>query len=411
MKKNKVIGFLVSLAAGIVFFVIVFRRVKFASIANLLNVINGKTIIAVVLFYLASFACSVWCWYLINKKLGIKMSLSRHIVGMMIGNAFTYLTPAISGMGETTKVIASAEEHNESKSQVTAGVLVQEVAYLIILVALVLLGAIYTLIKFIHSESIWVVVLFMAILAVILLAGFFLYSVILYASRMNKLKQAAPETEELTSKTNANWQNWVVVKTLAQKLERLWVSVKQIMQNGKQAIWQALAISFLEAILSGITWWCLLWGMGYHLNLAQYSVIWSLMYMASWIPIPANLGSMEMGQVAAFNMLKLACPQTAAVAFSLAMRGINLVFVVIGLILAAVIWLKILAKNAVEHVSAKTANFLKRFYKILTGQDLIEETGKSANRQGTDYSLESDLPDSSPPVDKSNLPKNSTNHK
>ncbi len=410
MKKNKVIGFLISLAAGIVFFVATFRRVKFSSIAKLLDVIDGRTILTVIVFYLAAFACSVWCWYLIDKKLGIKMSLSRHIVGMLIGNAFTYLTPAIAGMGETVKVIASAEEHNDSKSQVTAGVLVQEAAYLIILITLVVLGAIYTLVKFIHSDSIWVVILFMIILAILLLAGFFLYSLIRYASKINSLKQITPGTEETLTKSNSNWQNWAVVKTLVQKLDRLWVAIKQIIQNGRRVIWQTLALSFLEAILSGITWWCLLWGMGYHLNLAQYGVIWSLMYMASWIPVPANLGSMEMGQTAAFNMLKLARPQTAAVAFSLAMRGINLVFVIIGLILAAVIWLKILAKNAVEHVSTKTANFLKNSYKTLTGRELITENDKPLPPSGTVKTPNvSDTPNSTTSSDSSDLPKPPTN--
>jgi len=305
------------------------------------------------------------------------MSLGRHIIGMLIGNAFTYLTPAISGMGETSKVISSAEEYNDPKSQVAAGILLQEAAYLTILIILVILGTIYTLVKFIHSDSIWVVILFIAILAVLLGGGFFLYSLIRYASKVNSQKDASLGTKGALATFHSNWQNWAVVKSLVKKLDRLLTAIKQVMQNGKRVIWQALAISFLEAILSGITWWCLLWGMGYHLNFAQYGVVWSLMYMASWIPIPANLGSMEMGQTAAFNMLKLAHPQTAAVAFSFAMRGINLVFVVVGLIFAAVIWLNILAKNAVEHVSAKTAYFLKTSYKILTGRELIIEDTKS----------------------------------
>jgi uncharacterized protein (TIRG00374 family) len=99
----------------------------------------------------------------------------------------------------------------------------------------------------------------------------------------------------------------------------------------KKAMWRGFALSFLRAAIMLIRAWILILFLGKSIGALPALSILGFSYLAVMIPIPTALGSHEAIQVFAFKSLGLGA--STATAFTMIIRGAELIFALAGIML------------------------------------------------------------------------------
>jgi len=365
------ISFLISLVIGCIVFGYALTKVDFVSIKSVWQALSFKTIGLVLIAYLIAFVLAILRWRIFIKKQGVQVSFKQMILARLVGNAFNYLTPIALAGGESFKVIVAAEEHKESYKKVTATVVVEELVHFAVLGLFIILGTAYSLIRYINEPQIGV----FAILFVILI-----FTTIILATLWFGLSKADLEKRALNPWI-AKLQSISFIKKLETTIHSFKKEVNLVFVNGKRAVINASLLAIGDVLVNAFMWWILLAGMGYKLSFPQYIVVWSLLYLAFLVPVPAALGSLELGQIAAFGILGFHDPQAIAMAFSLTNRGITVFFLVIGLLIALYYWIKITLDKYLTVAVKSTQNFFKFLGTIAKGDFFVDSDHPEDNKE------------------------------
>jgi uncharacterized protein (TIRG00374 family) len=354
------IGFLISLVLGSLVFSYAIKKVDFLSLKNVWQALSLQTLGLVLLAYLVAFVLAILRWRIFNIKQGVKLSFKQMVLARLAGNAFNYLTPLALAGGESVKILVAANENKENYKKITATVLVEELVHFAVLGVFVFSGTIYSMIRYIRSPQISIFITLFAIL-------------IFTTSVLTMLWFGLPKMKVREGLENKFWSRLKKWRFL-QKLEKSILSLREemalVLSNGTKTVTMGVFLAVGDILVSALMWWFLLAGMGYHLSLAQYAVVWSLLYLAFLVPVPAALGVLELGQIAAFGILGFANPQAIALAFSLTNRGVTVFFTIIGLIIALFFWIKITIERCLTE-TIKTAHNLFKFFMTLGKQGLF----------------------------------------
>ncbi len=360
------ISFLISLILGCVIFGYALKKVDLASLKSVWQALSLKTIGLVLVTYFVAFILAILRWRIFIKKQGIQVSFKQMVLSRLVGDAFNYLTPIALAGGESFKVLVAAEEHKESYKKITATVVVEELIHFATLGFFIILGTAYNLIRYIHEPQIGV---FAILFVILIFTTTFLVALWFGFSRAD-LEQKA------LNPWLAKLQSLSFFKKLESIVHGLKKEINLIFSNGRRAIINASLLAVGDILVNAFMWWILLSGMGYKLNFPQYVVVWSLLYLAFLVPVPAALGSLELSQIAAFGILGFRNPQTIAMAFAFTNRGVTVFFVVIGLLIALYYWIKITLDKYLTKAVKTTQNFFKFFATLVKG-GLFTDNGDS----------------------------------
>lgn len=99
----------------------------------------------------------------------------------------------------------------------------------------------------------------------------------------------------------------------------------------KIRMWKIFFLSFLRVVMTYLRTWLLIIFLGKSIGGLPALSILGFNFLAAMIPIPTALGSHEAIQTFTFNSLGLGAP--AATAFAMIIRGADLIFALIGLII------------------------------------------------------------------------------
>ncbi|MCX6737736.1 MAG: lysylphosphatidylglycerol synthase transmembrane domain-containing protein [Candidatus Parcubacteria bacterium] len=346
-----IIGFLISLVLGSLVFGYALKKVDVLSLKTVWQALNFKTLGLVLVTYLVAFLLAILRWRIFNNKQGVKISFKQMVLARLAGNAFNYLTPLALAGGESVKVLVAANGNKENYKKITATVLVEELIHFAVLGFFVFFGTLYSLIRYIHSPQIDIFV----ILFVILIFTISILMVLWFGVSRIKMR------EEVRNKFFARVQKWKFLKKLEQSVRSLREEMSLVFNNGNRVVINGTLLAVGDILISALMWWFLLAGMGYSLSFPQYVVVWSLLYLAFLVPVPAALGVLELGQIAAFGILEFNNPQAIALAFSLTNRGVTVFFTIIGLMIACYFWLKITIEKCLGETIKTTQNIFKFF--------------------------------------------------
>ena len=123
----------------------------------------------------------------------------------------------------------------------------------------------------------------------------------------------------------------VFVKNKKSKLLALEREMFNFFKWGKPAVWKGIMLSFLRAAVMYVRAWFLIGFLGKIIGVSSALSVLGFSYVAVMIPIPAALGSHEAIQVFAFSSLGLGV--STATAFTMIIRGAELIAALIGIIL------------------------------------------------------------------------------
>ncbi|MCX6737380.1 MAG: lysylphosphatidylglycerol synthase transmembrane domain-containing protein [Candidatus Parcubacteria bacterium] len=364
-----IIGFLISLVIGSLVLGYALKKVDVLSLKTVWQALNFKTLGLVLLAYVIAFLLAILRWRIFNNKQGVKISFKQMVLARLAGNAFNYLTPLALAGGESVKVLVAANGNKENYKKITATVLVEELIHFAVLGFFVFFGTLYSLIRYIHSPQIDIFV----ILFVILIFTISILMVLWFG--VARIKTDGTSKNSFFTKI----QKWIFLNKLEKFVRSLREEMALVFNNGKSAVLKGTLLAIGDILISALMWWFLLAGMGYVLTFPQYVVVWSLLYLAFLVPVPAALGVLELGQIAAFGILGFENPQAIALAFSLTNRGVTVFFTIIGLIVAFYFWIKITLTRYLKETIKTTQNIFKFF--VTLGKQGLFVNGNSSHEE------------------------------
>ena len=123
----------------------------------------------------------------------------------------------------------------------------------------------------------------------------------------------------------------------------------------KAAMWKSFFLSFLGGGISFLRAWLLISFLGKTIGFSSSLSILGFHYLAGMLPIPASIGIQETAQVFVFNSLGLKAG--AGTAFTMIIRGAELIFALLGICIFFRLGFKLLENSFFQN---EKKNFLKK---------------------------------------------------
>ncbi len=304
---KKFLLFLISFLIGIGLFIWVLKMVGWQEIKNTLLVFTGwQGLIILGLTFLMAIV-GTWKWKEILKGIGIDISLRSLFRPYLAGFSLIFLFPVIVWGGEIFRGYILKEKNLVPWSKGMASVIIDRVLEWTTNLVVVFLGGLFFLFVTGFPSLKLGIIFGMVFLFFVVLVSFFYFkcikkeSMVGFFFRGNKNQPLEIEKE-----------------------------IFSFFKIKKKAMWKGVSLSFLRAAVMYIRAWLLIIFLGKSISALPVLSILGFSYLAAMIPIPTALGSHEAAQTFAFNSLGLGA--STAAAFTMIIRGAELIIALAGLI-------------------------------------------------------------------------------
>lgn len=315
-----------SLLFGVVFFVFTVQKFSWEQIWKSANILSWWQFLLVMLFFLIAFFISIIRWkFIISSQSPEKVSFWTAIKARTVGFTLSYLTPSVYFGGEALRGVMLNDESKVDWTTNIFSIIVDKAVDMTVGALIMLFGLAYILIYFNLPNwlnwTIWSVVLIWMVIGYLFYSrafrgqGFFSSLInFFWLNRVDKVQKLSSNIQDIEESISRFFRRpGYVVSTI------LFAFVGRMFQLG--AAW--LIISFLQI----------------RVNIFQvlgFMAITSIMY---FVPVPGSLGIHETSQAIFFNLFGLGGYN--GVAFTLIIRLLQLMGVVIGLFFLLLFQIKI----------------------------------------------------------------------
>lgn len=321
--------FLLSLFIGIVLFVWIYSAVSWQEIKNILLVFAGWQGIAIVLLTLLMMVIGSLKWKEILKGEGVQTSFWMLFKTYLAGFAVMFLAPILFLVGEIFRSLVLKEKTQIPWSKAVSSVIIDRILEWTTNVIVIIFGMLFFLYKAGAPPQ----------NLIIIFGGAFL----LFITGISLFYLKTLKKESLVK---------AFIKVFNYRLSNESLEVEKeifaFFKPQKKAMWTAFGFAFSRATVMYFRTLLLISFLGKKASgLATLSILgFNLLVMM--VPIPAALGSHEVVQIFAFNSLKL--DSSAATAFTLIIRGAELIVALIGLIILFQLGLSLVKNKLLQRV-------------------------------------------------------------
>lgn len=266
----------------------------------------------------------IWSWKILLNAYGLYPSwgtLGRAVVG---GYALSYLTPSMYFGGEPFRIYLVTKELNASSTQVTATIVIWKILEGGTLFSLVIIGSFNAILSgalAVRDEVSLTVGNFIVIGGWGLLAWSFITKRHWISRLCGVLHRKSP------------WGKAALAR-LFLWLEEAETIIHDAFSTHTKAVLQVLAISMLINLTVFVRPWIFFFfNSDVMLGFRNLSFVYALFFFLSsflWVT-PGGLGIAEGGLVEIFRLIGRNIPDQAVTAFAITVRGIELVFILVGL--------------------------------------------------------------------------------
>ena len=303
---KKVLLFLISLLIGVVLFVWVLRMVGWQEIKSAFLAFSGwKGLIILGLTGLMALV-GTWKWKEILKGEGANVPFRSLLNPYLAGFSVMFLAPVLLWGGEIFRSYILKERNSVLWSKGMASVIIDRILEWTANLTVIFFGGLAFLFM-IGLPSVKLGIIFAGVFLIFLTAiSFFYFKCIKKESIVSFfIKNNQPlETEK---------------------------EIFKFFRPKRAAMWKAFILSFLRAAIMYFRVWLLILFLGKNITMLPALSILGFSYLAVMIPIPTALGSHEAIQTFAFNSLGLGI--SAATAFTMIIRGAELIIALAGVII------------------------------------------------------------------------------
>lgn len=338
---NKYVFFALTLLVGISLFAYIIRGVGFDRIVDVIFTLKFHQFITLIVLNAAGFLISAIRWQIILRANGDFIPFKKVLSARMVGYSINYLTPSGLIMGEPFKAVVLSGENNIKLGSAMVSIVIEASIFLSTYLLFVILG----IISFItYSALSWKI--FVTILAVLALMVFVFY--LFYSKMMMKAAPGQPEKGFFTYIIDLlHLSRLTFISRIKNKIVKREKEIKNFFSLHRNTVFAAVLLSIAEMTMMLAGYWLTISFLGFSISAKTLLGIVALMSLTNILPIPANLGGLELSQVFAFGFFGLQ-GQATAVGFSLITRIISLLFVIIGLVYLAYFEFKMTIRRIAE---------------------------------------------------------------
>ena len=339
---KKFLVFLASLFIGIVIFVFVIGKVGLKSIIQSFSLFSGQGGLAIIITTGLICLVSIWQWKFILKTQGY--NLSKFNLGKIWVAGFTirYLTPATFLGGETFKIYSIKKKFSIPWEKSIAATLIEKL----------LSGSIFLLFSILGIFSFFLLVGFPSLRRPadigIIMGGIILFLVIgLSIFYFKVFKKESILRKLLRFFGMKNNKNDEVILNIEKE-------IFSFFEPKKRWFWQGVGFAFLKHSLVLIRCFLIIFFLGGGVKILTAFAVYVFAGLAYFIPIPAALGTLDAAEAFAFGFLGLG--SNMGTAFSLILRGAELLICLIGIVFLIKLGIKLLEGKIIDKIMSYLKN-------------------------------------------------------
>lgn len=330
---KKLLLFFISLLIGLGLFIWIGRIVGWQEIKNAFLVFTGWQGIVILTLTVLTALVGNWKWQEILKGEEITIPFKSLFRPYLVGFSIMFLAPILLWGGEILRGYLLKKESLIPWTKGMASVVIERILEWTINLLFIFFG-ILIFFLIIGLPPMKLAVIFGGIFLFFITAIFFFYSKIFRKESLASFFLRALGLKNLN-------EDSAVLKT-----ER---EIFDFFKLKKKAMWKAFGLSFLKAGIMYLRTWLLISFLGREISIFPALSILGFTYLAAIIPIPAALGSHEAIQTFGFNALGLGT--STAAAFTMIIRGAELILSLVGAVLLFQLGTSLLKKTLLEKIN------------------------------------------------------------
>lgn len=331
---KKFLLFLISFLVGIGLFIWVIKCVGWQEIKNAFLVFSGWQGIVILFLTFLMALIGTWKWKKVLEETGARISFQDIWKAYLASFSIRYLAPVLIVGAEIFQGYILKKKNSIPWSQAMASVIIDRVLEWTVNLAVIFFGGMFFLLM-IGFPSMKLIIIFGGVFLILLAGTSFFYFKALKKESMAK----------------------IFGRLFNQKLDNQPLEIEKEIFNffklKKKIKWKVFGLNFLRAGVVLLRCWLLIVFLGKSIGALPALSILGFTYLAVIIPIPMALGSHEVIQAFAFNSLNLGA--ATATAFTMIIRGAELIVAFIGIVVLFRLGI-FLMKDA---FFKKTDNFVK----------------------------------------------------
>jgi len=300
--------FLISLLIGSGLFTWIGKMVGWQGISDALAVFTGWQGLAIFGLTILMALVGTWKWKEILKGIEIKIPFRALFGPYLTGFAIMFLAPILIWGGEIFRGYVLKNRNSIPWSKGMASVIIDRILEWTANLAVIFLGGIFFL-SVIGFPPTKLAIIFGGLFLIFFAGIFFFYFKSIKKESMVKFFIPGGQDQPLE---------------VEKEIFAFFRSSK------KSAVWKTIGLSFLRAAIMYFRAFILILFLGKNIGVLPALSVLGFSYLAVIIPIPAALGSHEAIQTFAFNSLGLGA--STAAAFTMIIRGAELIIALLGLI-------------------------------------------------------------------------------
>ncbi|MFH1049266.1 MAG: lysylphosphatidylglycerol synthase transmembrane domain-containing protein [Patescibacteria group bacterium] len=339
-KLNKTLFFTITLIVGGFLFIAVVNSVGIDKIINTIAAFQLWHFILLVFLNALAALISTLRWKIILDATGNIAPFKKILAARMIGYSVNYLTPSGLILGEPFKGMVLAGKTGLKLGSTMVSIVIEGSIFLSTVLLFVVIGAF----SFLSYSDVSGKTLLIVLGALIFLLLIFY----LFFTKMIKPSDVAGEKGFFSYLIDLLRLNKIsFIDGLKNKIIRREDEIKKFFQLHKKTVFFAIFLSIAEISIMLAVFWLALYFLGFSISIKILLGLFSLMNISFLLPLPGSLGGMELSQIFAFGFFALG-GQATALAFTLIIRIINLIFVAIGICCLVQFEIGIIYKKAAE---------------------------------------------------------------
>lgn len=339
MNLNKFFLFLISLSIGIGLFLWIYKVIGWQGIKDSFLFFTSWQ--GMVIFCLTLLIALVgnWKWQEILKELlkeeDKKISFFELFGPYLVVFSVTFLAPVLFWTAEIFRAYFLKEKKSISWTKGIASLLIDRGLRWIVSLIVIIFGTLFFLYKIdFPSKSL-----------LILSCGIFLF----FVGGISFFYLKIFKKESITNLFLKTFNHRL--KTQPLKIEK---EIFDFFHAKSKAMWKIISLSFLRVLLLSTRAWLLIFFLGKEISPLAVLSILGFSLLATIIPIPAALGTHEIIQVFAFNSLGM--DASLATAFTLIIRGAELILALVGIIILFRLGFSLLINKLFQKIDKLTGN-------------------------------------------------------
>jgi len=329
------------LVIGIALFIFTLRTVGLSQVKEALFLLSfWELALSFIVLFLGIVFIGALKWWIIMKASSEKVpSFSKTFFIKWIGGSISYLTPAALFGGEPVRFYILKKDSNLSSSRIVSSIILDKLILVLISSIYFFIGIFFLLI---YLDLSW--------LREIILFGFLFLIMLAFWYLLRTARKISSEKRLFILLMERLYLNKLkFVKKHQEKISQIEKEIVDFFKLPKKRIFQIIFLAALEVAFVLGACWMIIFFMGQRLEIPKLFAIKSIVDLSYVIPFPAALGSLEISQAFVFQILGSSL--AAGVAFSLILRGLNLIIAFLGLCILGYLQIKFFSKRIIDFFS------------------------------------------------------------